>query len=449
MAGKPTVMIVGAGLGGVMLAILLERLNVPYTIFEKASTVKPLGSVMGFGGGTLTVLDQLGLLDKVMKFAHPTIGMQIYGEDMTLIGDFDTRSFKDICGYNAILFARSELYDLLLSQVPPKKVLFKKKIISMEQSHHGVTIQLQDGSNHHGDILVGADGAYSTVRQSLYAQVDKKGLLPESDKEHLSTGHLCVVAMSGPLDPEKYPTVTDSVSHFQRMISVGSNHSWSTANVSGNRIAWTLVTQIETMSESKDVLSRASEWGSDGNDGMLLEYRDYRAPIGGTMGDLMDVTPKEHMSKIFFEEKLFETWHHGRTVLIGDACHKILPSSGQGAQNAIQDAVVLANCINDLVDLSPESIETAFAEYKEQRYSIVSHQIQRSRIMAKVIYGHTWHERALRYIVFNLLPKSTKDSQLHRDLSYRPQANFLPLVENKGTGFVQQQWVSRRKREKQ
>ena len=57
--------------------------------------------------------------------------------------------------------------------------------------------------------------------------------------------------------------------------------------------------------------------GSDGNDDMLQEYRDYRAPVGGIMGDLMDAIPKEHMSKIVFEEKLFETWHHGRTVLNG------------------------------------------------------------------------------------------------------------------------------------
>ena len=52
-------------------------------------------------------------------------------------------------------------------------------------------------------------------------------------------------------------------------------------------------------------------------------WRRYKLPIMGEIGDLFDKTPKEAISKIVLEERVFETWKHGRTVLIGDAAHKV------------------------------------------------------------------------------------------------------------------------------
>lgn len=51
---------------------------------------------------------------------------------------------------------------------------------------------------------------------------------------------------------------------------------------------------------------------------MINEFRDRVCPLGGTMGDLIDDTPKDLISKVFIEEKMFKTWFHGRTVLLGD-----------------------------------------------------------------------------------------------------------------------------------
>ena len=66
---------------------------------------------------------------------------------------------------------------------------------------------------------------------------------------------------------------------------------------------------------------------------------------------------------------------------------QFLPSAGQGAQNAVQDALILANCFNDMTDKSTRSIEAALASFYEQRYSIIQYQMQRSDILAKLMYG--------------------------------------------------------------
>jgi len=56
---------------------------------------------------------------------------------------------------------------------------------------------------------------------------------------------------------------------------------------------------------------------------MIEKVKDFKAPCGGTMGDLIAQTPPDRISRVYLEDKMFETWTHGRTVLIGDAAHKV------------------------------------------------------------------------------------------------------------------------------
>jgi hypothetical protein len=70
--------------------------------------------------------------------------------------------------------------------------------------------------------------------------------------------------------------------------------------------------------EAKEQQFRNSEWGPEANDAMLKEFSDLSHPWGGKMGDIFDATPKNLISKVYLEEKLFKTWHSGRVVLAGD-----------------------------------------------------------------------------------------------------------------------------------
>ncbi|KAF9084736.1 hypothetical protein BGX27_003719 [Mortierella sp. AM989] len=184
---------------------------------------------------------------------------------------------------------------------------------------------------------------------------------------------------------------------------------------------------------------RNSEWGPETNDATLDRYRDLPCPLGGTMGDLFDATPKGLTSKIFLEEKLFKTWHYSRTVLIGDACHKFHPAGAQGARNAICDAVVLANCIYSMPDDSPESIENAFKEYYRQEYPHAEVAYKGSVMMSKLLNGQNWYERILRHVVLNYTPAWIIRKIGTEANMYRPQIAWLPLIENRGIGPVSPQ----------
>lgn len=240
-----------------------------------------------------------------------------------------------------------------------------------------------------------------------------------------------------------------------------------------NRIAWSINAQVD--SSQDPVVLRTREWGDESTDVMIEGIRTFPVPagregLGGkkTMGDLIDKTPRDNISKVFLEEKLFETWSYGRVVLVGDGrtgtccsfyffvrldffvydttdlrlnshspllflidsmpqastsyrtryfgysqntaslspfhpCSYIVPFSNfhPGAVNAFEDAVIVANCIYDLRSTSRTDIQSAFQEYRDQRYLHAKFQYQSSKSVAKVIQG-----QVKMYFVFCMHSKS-------------------------------------------
>ncbi|KAI8359718.1 hypothetical protein B0O80DRAFT_495220 [Mortierella sp. GBAus27b] len=443
MSPSPKVLIIGAGLGGMTLALLLDRIDIEYEIYERAKGVKPLGGAMSIGPNILPVFEQLGLLDEILKASLPGRTMDVYKENMELIGRTDNTAFiKEKGGYDPIMFSRPDVYNILRSRIPSSRIHYNKRILSVGQSDKGVLIRCTDGQKYEGDILIGADGAYSAVRQSLYDRLSKDGLLPKSDTESLDVGYACMVGTTRPLDLEKYPMLKDDFAHFAVVVADANPHSWTVISVPGQRFCYGIVAQLK--GEEKEEAFRNSEWGPESTESMIAQVENYKVPFGGTLGDLIKATPREYISKVHLEEKLFETWTHGRIALIGDACHKMLPSAGQGAINAMQDAVIVANCLYDLKSKSQRHIEAALQDYKEQRYAHAKKQVHISSMVGRVLYGQTWFERFIRRAVFNWIPRSFEERSFIKSVAYRPQANFLPFAPNPKNLPILPQKMSRR-----
>ncbi|KAF9193304.1 hypothetical protein BGZ50_007564 [Haplosporangium sp. Z 11] len=437
------VLIVGGGVAGLMMGLLLERINIPYTIFERAVKVRPLGSVLSLNANILPVFEQLDLLEDLKKFSMTCTSMDLFEPSRKKIASMAMHNYEEITGYPALVFARPDLYDLMLSRVPKEKILMNKKLLSIEQNALGVMIRCSDNTTYHGDILIGADGAYSGVRQSLYKKMSEKNVLPKSDSTDMELGYIAMVGVTEPQDPKKIPELLESKTNF-RLVLGENGMGWHAITIPGNRICWRLGRQINDLKEAKELMFRNSEWGPESIENMLNKYRDCPSPFGGTMGELIDATNKENISKVYLEEKLFETWYYGRTVLIGDACHKMLPAAGQGAINAMQDAVILANCIYDMEEPTLENIKATFKAYKDHRYQEAKQQFENSKLVAKLMTGQNWSEKILRKIVFGYLPDWVQTKRFIKVASYRPQAVFLPLAENRGIGPVRPQLPSRR-----
>lgn len=104
-------------------------------------------------------------------------------------------------------------------------------MVSLYQDDERVIIYFADGTHHEGDILVGADGAYSAVRHCLYETVDRIGRLSQSDAEDLPYSCICLVGHSGPLEAEKFPALRDEVCQYNDTHSIDIPYSVSTLSV--------------------------------------------------------------------------------------------------------------------------------------------------------------------------------------------------------------------------
>lgn len=437
---RPKVLIVGAGLGGLTLGMILQKTDIPYEIIERASEVKPLGAGIVINCTVTPAFKQCGIYDEFVSISKALDTINISNEERGI--EFVIADNEDPAkryGTGSRLITRPKLYDLLLRQVPPERIHMSKKVLSTHQAGNGVLVRCADGSEYEGDILVGADGAYSAVRQNLYSQLNKDNRLPASDALPLPFTNVCLVGQTRPLTAAEFPDLEKANCQFYNTLSKDTPYAWMTLTTEENTVCF-LVIQFLTTETSKDNDAfRNSEWGPEAAQAMSEEVRHFPIISGGsnggeklTLGDLFDLAPKEYMSKVMLEEKVFKTWYDCRTVLLGDACHKLNPSGGAGATNALHDAIVLANYIHALPDHPiTDEIEAAFKAYQDERIKWVQSAFETSQTFRNMVDKGA-KARITRFVMKNL-PGWAFSKFEERMFSNRPQIYFLPRDETEVT----------------
>ncbi|KAG0370579.1 hypothetical protein BC939DRAFT_443712 [Gamsiella multidivaricata] len=438
MSRELRVTIVGGGIGGLALANMLEKAGIEYLVLEKSSTITALGASLGLDASTLRVVEQLGLLDDFLQASKPVRWFNFYNEAIQSTGRVDFSCMEEIGGYPAIILDRPAFYRCLLKNLPKEKILYGKKMASIEQDLTSATVRCVDGSSYKSEIVVGADGAYSTVRKHMYEELAKKGKLSVNDAKPLTFDQHCLVGVSEPLDPQEHEIIRRETTDFEIVIPKTDPFYAIYMPLPGNRVSWAVIHNVPK-AEAKVGEGRLSEWGSEASETMINFVRHQPSPFKGTLGDIIDKTPKELISKIALEEKYFESWYDGRVVLLGDACHKVVPSAGLGANLAILDAVHLSNLLADLPSPSQENITLIFENYFDKRSKIAQDALNNARGFGKVMSDRGFIPELVRKLFLNYVPDwMTRWSNTQR-LQYRPQLHFLPEVPDRGTPKAQPQ----------
>ncbi|KAF9185605.1 hypothetical protein BGZ51_002542 [Haplosporangium sp. Z 767] len=425
---RPHIMIVGAGLGGLTLAAILEHTDIPYTVYEKAPLVKPVGSAIVLGANVMYMLKQLDLTDALYARSKVVSSdIRIYketstGTELTTVLGYQTgEKEKARVGFNAIVIARPALYDILLSKIPREKIIFGKRVLSQAQSDNGVMIRCADNTTYSGDILVGADGAYSSIRQSLYKQLDDAGRLPKSDKAPMQMFSVCLIGQTVPLDPRKYPEVQENFSYFDYVLGSNSSYGWVLYTTVDKTVCWMVIERLTSESRKVNDTFRNTEWSSEAAEAMCNVVREFPITFGKklTLGDIIDETPKDLISKMMMDEKMYETWFGGRIVLMGD-----------GSMNAIQDAAILANFLNTLRTNDMNDITAAFSNYREERFELAKQAVESNRHLGILV-----SRGALGFLVRLCLNHAPTRlwNMVSRVSVYRPQISFLPQILDNGT----------------
>ncbi|KAF9355355.1 hypothetical protein BGX26_006671 [Mortierella sp. AD094] len=258
----PTVLIIGAGLGGLMLGAILESANISYHILERATELRPLGSAIALSANILPVFEQLGIYEELKSVSLPHASVDMFDTSLNDLGSIDGRYHRMVTGYEQPILARPKLYDLLLRKVSTYNISRGKKVLQTKEHDNRVTVYCSDGTEYECSILVGADGAHSAVRQSIYKKLDEEGNLPLSDKDAFSIGYINMVGISSPSNPEKYPQLSETDRTHFRVVIGDNNDSCYCVTARDNQISWGIQIQLQE-NKAKEQQFRNSEWGPE------------------------------------------------------------------------------------------------------------------------------------------------------------------------------------------
>ncbi|KAG0380877.1 hypothetical protein BGX24_003738 [Mortierella sp. AD032] len=315
---KPHVIIIGAGLAGLALAALLQKAGIPYNVFEKSPQTR--NEPPSFSERTLALFSRKWESWMSMAKSKRCSTIRLFNERREEDYVLDFSLDRELSGYEGRLIPRKVLYEITLAQVPEERLHRGKRMLWMTQGENGVHVKFSDGSEFEGDILFGADGAYSAVRQSLFDRLKKDRKLPASDSKELPFSCVSVAGYTGPLDPEKFPFLKEEESSIINNRSDEKPYSWNVYAVNDDKMCWRATMYLDEESSKLHTSFRTTGWGEGGADSMCKEVRDFPIPGGEgtlTLDDLIDKTPKYQMAKVMLEEKVFDTWYC-RTVLLRD-----------------------------------------------------------------------------------------------------------------------------------
>ncbi|KAG0288658.1 hypothetical protein BGZ96_007575 [Linnemannia gamsii] len=437
---RTKILIAGAGISGLAIAIMLERLpedkKVDYLILERSVMMAAMGSAVSLHTAVIPLLKQLGVWSDIERISKPMSHFCIKRADGSDLGNVDY-AYGDLeYSYYGVVMARPELHAILMSHVPSSKIILGKRIIATSQDDTGVSCHCADSTIYHADFLIGADGAYSAVRQALYKDLWAHGNLPRQDISPIKLDQVVVVGITEPLSPTDYPMLKEDVCQF-RIVLGGHDRPYTMWMVplTNNRLGWSIGGRSnacdgssfwsESQEEATDSYAyahdsnRSADWSeaeTESIDEICSQMRTKRNPFGfGTYGDLIDKTPRNMISRVMFEEKGFRTWYGGRTVLIGD-----------GVVNAMFDGACLVNLIHDLSSQpTMDELGDMFQTYFERRYPAARIAIEGSSQFSRLFHDQAQVEEDGRVVMYNSIPRWLQRWTLDRNNKVDPQLDFV------------------------
>ncbi|KAJ3125221.1 hypothetical protein HK100_010921 [Physocladia obscura] len=356
------VLIIGAGSAGPVLALYLKRAGhepVVYDVYDPVNAVNT-GNPFFFGdiGGAVVlhpngyrVLNELGIGDQALSASFPVDFGKFCKIDGTVLAGVPFPGDKGTLPHNAL---RSEL-QLLVGKACTQnkiKIFVNKKLVAISESEDSVTATFADGSTAVGDILVGADGAHSKVRNILFGDASKStftGFMANVGVCKLGTGageNGEDLIMEGP---------------FNIFVDRFHKHHITVFRTSENTVSWT-VAQLQTV---------PNELASSGtfrpHSDLPKQQRRLALMVEewGVPKYFVDIVRNSTRITEYgvFEAPALPSYHKSRCVLIGDAAHSLRPDLGQGMNVSFEDA----GCLGLLLGEFPDNFGMAFKLYDEMR----------------------------------------------------------------------------------
>ncbi|UZE26261.1 FAD-dependent monooxygenase [Pseudomonas sp. B21-056] len=363
--------VAGAGIGGLTAAIALQRAGWQVKVFEAAQTLRTGGtglSIMANAMAALHSIDAHVPVEQAGQAIRQFFFKKHNGEPITRM---PIHEIGEQLGHPNVNIQRPLLLRALAQQLAPDSLVTGLRCAGYSHRPDGVAVQFEDGSSHEADLLIGADGLNSVIRQQMLGETATR-----------PSGYIAWLAVT----PLRHPVMTEGyVAHYWGrgkrfgLCDVGDGHAywWGTCNRAN--------AADDALNVSKqEVLGAYAGWAPE-------------------VVAAIEATPESALLKMHARDRHpVKQCCDGHVVLLGDAAHPMLPSLGQGAAQAIEDAVVLADCLAQTPDL-----RSALARYQAHRLPRANGIVNAARFMSGIEQAESAFACWAREWYFRLTPQSS------------------------------------------
>lgn len=305
---RRTALIVGAGVGGLASGVALGRAGWRVRIFERAPEARAVGFGLSLAPNAMLALRELEIADRLLTEGCVVQKVEIRRPDGTVLKRFNV---ADALADAVSLFAlRPALHTALLDAAPGDALRPDREAVTFATAGSGVVLEFKDGSRDAGDVLIGADGVGSVIRKLLHPQ----------EPAPRSSGYFAIRGVAN--------DAATTLGGLSAVVYLGRGIEAAMVTASRTAVYWyvsMLVEDLPRMSTGPGTLVERCA--------ALLDH-GFRDVVEGTR--LEDVRVDE-----LYEREPLRDWGHGPVTLLGDAAHPMLPHTGQGAAQALEDAVAL------------------------------------------------------------------------------------------------------------
>jgi salicylate hydroxylase/6-hydroxynicotinate 3-monooxygenase len=356
MAAERTgIAVIGAGIGGLTLAASLMRLGLSVEVYEQASQFAPIGAGIQLTANAMKALGGLGLVECLRGIGFIPAAFHSREWDTGKITNVLTmgEALEQRYGAPDLMIHRARLHSTLAALIPRHFIRFGRKLVAIEQNESTATLVFTDGSRVEALLVVGADGIHSMVREALFGAEQPRFTGRVAYRTTYPTALLNGLAVDERAKwwgPDRHVVHYFTTANGDEMYFIAVVHYFTTAN--GDEMYF-----IAAIPEQNFAVE---SWSTKGDrDTLLAAFAGCHPQLGAILA-----AAPELRKWALLERDPMPSWGTNSVVLLGDACHPMMPYMAQGAASAIEDAVVLARC---LARVSWNEMPKALAVYAANR----------------------------------------------------------------------------------
>lgn len=362
--------IIGAGIGGLTLALALKQAGFPFTIYESAPKIKPVGAGIVMANNAMQIFEKLKIKEKIENAGCKISSLKITNEQLQTILKVDLSNFEKQYGVYNVAVHRADLQRILAEEVGFQNIRLSKRLKNIKKNER-YSLEFEDGTTSECEILFGADGIHSTIRNQLFKETTIR-----------DSGQRC---WRGVLNIDSEVKISDET--FEAW---GKGKRFGASKINEKQIYWFAVIN-ESLIKNKNINALFSEFHPD----------------------IQQIISKTRKSDIVYNSildlKPFSPWQHETVCLLGDAAHATTPNMGQGACQAVEDAYVIGRLLKQGITF-PET----FKNYEKLRIKKAHDIVKMSWILGQIGHFENAFAIGFRNFFFKNFPKSIQKKQMDK-----------------------------------